>query len=57
MKVIVLDPQDVADVAAELARALQTGQSVRMAVDSDAVKVKIGYGSWSPPLGVMEVDD
>ena len=54
---IVLDPQDVADVAAELARALQTGQSVRMAVDSDAVKVKIGYGSWSPPLGVMEVDD
>lgn len=57
MRVILLSPNEVSDLYNAVRWARETGQSVRVAVDEEAFKVKIGYGTWSPLLGVMEVDD
>ena len=57
MRVILLSPDEVEDLHDEIARAHRECRSVRVADDEGSFKVKIGHGSWSPPLGVVEVDD
>lgn len=57
MRVILLSPDEARDVLDEVAAAVERGMSVRVADDDGTFKIKVGYGSWSPPLGVVEVDD
>lgn len=57
MRVILLSPGEVLDVLDAVRDATERGLSVRVADDEGSLKVKIGYGAWSPPLGVVEVDD
>lgn len=54
---ILLSPDEARDVLDEVAAAVERGMSVRVADDKGTFKIKAGYGSWSPPLGVVEVDD
>lgn len=57
MRVILLDPNDTKDVLEDLRYAVERGMSVRVADDEGTFKIKVGHGSWSPPLGTVEVDD
>jgi hypothetical protein len=57
MRVILLDPDEARGILDDLRHAVERGMSVRVAEDEGAFKVKVGHGSWSPPLGVVEVDD
>ena len=57
MRVILLDPDEARDVLDELRHAVERGMSVRVADDEGTFKIKLGHGSWSPPLGVVEVND
>ncbi len=57
MRVILLSPDEALDVLDAVRDATERGLSVRVADDEGSFRVKIGYGAWSPPLGVVEVDD
>jgi hypothetical protein len=57
MRVILLSPDEALDVLDAVRDATERGLSVRVADDEGSFKVKIGYGAWSPPLGVVEVND
>ena len=54
---ILPSPDEARDVLDEVAAAVERGMSVRVADDEGTFKIKVGHGSWSPPLGVVEVDD
>jgi len=56
MRVILLSPDEALDVLDAVREATERGMSVRVADDEGSLKVKIGYGVWSSPLGVVEVD-
>jgi len=57
MRVIHLSPNEALVVLDAVHDATERGLSVRVADDEGSFKVKIGYGVWSPPLGVVEVND
>lgn len=57
MRVILLSPDEARDVLDDMTAAVEDGMSVRVADDEGTLKVKVGFGAWSPPLGVVEVDD
>lgn len=57
MRVILLSPHEARSVLDEMAAAVEHGMSIRVADDDGAFKIKLGYGRWSPPLGVIEVED
>lgn len=54
---ILLSPDEALDVLDAVRDAAERGLSVRVADDEGSFKMKIGYGAWSPPMGVIEVDD
>jgi hypothetical protein len=54
MKVYELTPREIRDLADGLAHAVETGRAVRVASDGGMVKVKVGGGMWSPPLGDLQ---
>ena len=57
MQIISLSPQEVANLAEDLAHAAATSSSVLVAIDGrpheadQTFKVKIAGGIWSPPMG------
>jgi hypothetical protein len=55
--VILLDPDDILHVLEDVQWAQERGASVRVAVDEGYFKIKVGGGTWSPPLGVTEIED
>ena len=50
MRVIVLDPEDVDELAEALEYAGQ-GRAVRVAIDADGFRCKVEGDQWSRPLG------
>lgn len=57
MKVFVLNEEEIQSLGTALLSAFATGE-LRVAYDSidQAIKFKVD-GRWSPPFGVLEVDD
>jgi hypothetical protein len=54
--IYVLSTREAQAVAADVARAAETGREVAVTVDG-GVKIKIGGGMWSPPLGTRLYPD
>lgn len=57
MKVLVLQPHEIHMVDIAITRAIANREIVRVAVDFDGFKMKLGNGTWSPPIGTVETDD
>ena len=51
---IILDPNETCAVLAELEYAVKSGMTVRVWDDEGSFKVKVGFGSWTPPYGVVD---
>ena len=51
---ILLDPTEIQAVLDVLVDAARFGGSVRVWDDEGSFKIKLGFGAWSPPLGVVD---
>jgi hypothetical protein len=56
MRVILLSHNEALDLLDAVRDATERGLPIRVADDEGSFKVKISYGIWSPPLGVVEVN-
>lgn len=54
MKIMQLRPLEVTRLMADLSEADLNGRTVRVAIDRDGFKYKIGEGMWTPSLGFEE---
>jgi hypothetical protein len=51
MKISVLTESEIADLARYLTYADKNGKAVRFSVSSYGLKIKVGSGMWSAPMG------
>lgn len=54
MTPILVQDDELIEIAQALNMAVREGRYVRFAQDADQIKVKIGEGTWSPGFGTVQ---
>lgn len=57
MKVIKLTPDEIVELSFLASKADVEHRTLRVSVDGNSAKFKLGEGMWTPPMGEVEVND